>query len=91
MRRHAFSPPCSASFECRGLNMPNRIIMAAMGNNLSDSHGTLTERSLAYYLARVRGEAGLIITEAIPVSLAARHGRGVCAFLSPSTRRNYNG
>lgn len=62
--------------------MPNRILMAAMGNNLSDAQGTLSARSLEYYLARVRGGVGMIITEAVPVSLTARHRAScLCLFL----------
>ncbi|MEW5911832.1 MAG: FAD-dependent oxidoreductase [Thermodesulfobacteriota bacterium] len=75
-------PTLFSPFQLKGLVMPNRILMAAMGNNLSDAQGLLTRRSLEYYLARARGGVGMIITEAVPVSLTARHrASGLCLFL----------
>ncbi|MBM4329616.1 MAG: FAD-dependent oxidoreductase [Deltaproteobacteria bacterium] len=71
-----FSP-----FTIGSLRLKNRILMAAMGNNFSHPQGTVSDRAIAYYTERARGEAGLIITEASPVSLSGRHrGRGLCAY-----------
>jgi len=71
-----FSP-----FTIGGLRLKNRILMAAMGNNFSDPQGTVSNRAIAYYAQRARGGAGLIITEASPVSPSGKHRRrGLCAF-----------
>lgn len=71
-----FSP-----FSIGNLRLKNRILMAAMGNNFSHPQGTVSDRAIAYYAERARGGAGLIITEASPVSLAGRHrGRSLCAY-----------
>ena len=45
------------------LKLPNRLIMAAMGNGLASPEGEVTEKLLDYYLARARGGVGLIITQ----------------------------
>jgi len=71
-----FSP-----FSIGDLRLRNRILMAAMGNNLSHPGGMVSDRAIAYYTERARGGVGLIITEASPVSLSGRHrGRGLCAY-----------
>ncbi len=44
-----------------GLTLRNRIVMAGMGTNLGESDGTCSERIQAYYEARAKGGAGLII------------------------------
>ncbi|MEP4147349.1 MAG: FAD-dependent oxidoreductase [Halioglobus sp.] len=44
-----------------GLNLRNRIVMSPMGSNLSEADGHCTERIQAYYEARARGGAGMII------------------------------
>jgi 2,4-dienoyl-CoA reductase-like NADH-dependent reductase (Old Yellow Enzyme family)/thioredoxin reductase len=69
------------SFEVRNLVIPNRILMAAMGNNLSGADGIVTPRTRAYYLERAKGGVGMIITEAVAVNLAGRHRVGsLCLF-----------
>jgi 2,4-dienoyl-CoA reductase-like NADH-dependent reductase (Old Yellow Enzyme family)/thioredoxin reductase len=71
-----FSP-----FPVANLRLKNRILMAAMGNNFSHGDGTVSDRAIAYYAARARGGAGLIITETSPVNLSGRHRtRGICAY-----------
>jgi len=45
------------------LELRNRIAMAPMGVELGDEHGAVTEGVIAYYEARARGGAGLLITE----------------------------
>ncbi len=69
------------SFKVRNLVIPNRILMAAMGNNLSGADGIVTSRARAYYLERARGGVGMIITEAVAVNLTGRHRAGsLCLF-----------
>ena len=63
-------------FKIKDLVIPNRILMAAMGNNLSGAQGVVTPRTMAYYLERARGGVGMIITEAVAVSIAGRHRAG---------------
>ena len=46
-----------------GLEIRNRIAMAPMGVELGDAEGAVTEGVIAYYEARARGGAGLLITE----------------------------
>ena len=43
------------------LQLRNRIIMSPMGSNLSEEDGHCSERIQAYYEARARGGAGMII------------------------------
>ncbi|UCG05612.1 MAG: FAD-dependent oxidoreductase [Desulfobacterales bacterium] len=69
------------SFKVRNLVIPNRILMAPMGNNLSGADGIVTPRTRAYYLERARGGVGMIITEAVAVNLTGRHRAGsLCLF-----------
>lgn len=51
-----------------GLTIPNRVVMPAMGVNLASADGTATDDIIAFYEARARGGAGLIITEVTRVS-----------------------
>ncbi|MEZ5501886.1 MAG: NADH:flavin oxidoreductase [Halioglobus sp.] len=46
-----------------GLALRNRIVMAAMGTNFAAADGHCTERLIAYYEARARGGAGLLVLE----------------------------
>lgn len=41
----------------------NRVIMTAMGVDVSDHDGTVNEKTVAYYQERAKGGVGLIITE----------------------------
>lgn len=50
------------------LTIPNRVVMPAMGVNLASADGTATDGIIAFYEARARGGAGLIITEVTRVS-----------------------
>jgi 2,4-dienoyl-CoA reductase (NADPH2) len=45
------------------LALRNRIVMAAMGTNFAAPDGHCTERLIAYYEARARGGAGLLVLE----------------------------
>ncbi len=51
------------AFKVKELILPNRIVMAPMGNNFSGLEGIVTPRTTAYYLERARGGVGMIITE----------------------------
>ncbi|MDE0952246.1 MAG: FAD-dependent oxidoreductase [Halioglobus sp.] len=46
-----------------GLALRNRIVLAAMGTNFAGTDGHCTERLIAYYEARAKGGAGLLVLE----------------------------
>ncbi|MFC2006496.1 FAD-dependent oxidoreductase [Chloroflexota bacterium] len=46
------------------LSVKNRIVMAAMRNRLIEPDGRLSQQGIDYYVARVKGGTGLIITTA---------------------------
>ena len=50
------------------LRLKNRLIMPAMGTQLADAEGRVTERLLNYYRARARGGVGLIIPQCASIS-----------------------
>ncbi len=56
--RHLLSPGRIAGIELR-----NRIVMAAMGTNFAAADGHCSEQLIAYYETRARGGAGLIVLE----------------------------
>lgn len=56
-----------------GLNIRNRIVMAALNNNFSTEEGMANDRILSFLEERARGGAGLIVSEATPVSWSGRH------------------
>ena len=55
---HLFSP-----IRIKEMEIPNRIVMPAMGTNLGNPDGTVSEANLAFMKRRAKGGAGLIITE----------------------------
>src|SRR4051794_27105095 len=55
--------------------IPNRIIMPPMTTRGSDAEGNVTEQTVAYYMARVRGGVGLITVEMASPEKAGRHRR----------------
>src|SRR5246500_949969 len=57
------------------VTIPNRIVMPPMTTRTSDEEGHVTEASLAYYMARVRGGTGLITVEMASPEKAGRHRR----------------
>ncbi len=57
------------------VTIPNRIVMTAMGVDVSAPDGSVTERTVAYYTARAKGGVGLIVTEYCRVNEAD----GACA------------
>lgn len=56
------------------MTVPNRFVVAPMGNNFANTDGTMSERSLAYYRERALGGFGLITFEATVVSPTAKGG-----------------
>jgi 2,4-dienoyl-CoA reductase-like NADH-dependent reductase (Old Yellow Enzyme family)/thioredoxin reductase len=50
------------------LRLKNRLIMAAMGNSLSDDQGNVTEAMVDYYRVRAAGGVGMVITQFASVS-----------------------
>ena len=51
----------------------NRIVMPPMTTRLSGEQGHVTDDTIAYYMARVRGGVGLITVEMASPSRAGRH------------------
>jgi 2,4-dienoyl-CoA reductase-like NADH-dependent reductase (Old Yellow Enzyme family)/NADPH-dependent 2,4-dienoyl-CoA reductase/sulfur reductase-like enzyme len=64
--RHLLAPGRIA-----GLELKNRIILAAMGSNFANADGTCGERIQAYYEERARGGTGLLIMETSTVAWPA--------------------
>ena len=57
------------------VEIPNRIVMPAMTTRTADEDGTVTDDTIAYYLARARGGVGLITVEMASPEKAGRHRR----------------
>jgi dimethylglycine catabolism A len=57
------------------VEIKNRIIMAPMTTRLADADGFVTDSSVDYYLARVRGGVGLVTVEMASPTRAGRHRR----------------
>src|SRR5258707_1768309 len=55
--------------------IPNRIVMPPMTTRGSDEEGNVTNQTIAYYMARVRGGVGLITVEMASPEKAGRHRR----------------
>jgi 2,4-dienoyl-CoA reductase-like NADH-dependent reductase (Old Yellow Enzyme family) len=55
--------------------IPNRIVMPPMTTRGSDEEGNVTDQTVAYYMARVRGGTGLITVEMASPEKAGRHRR----------------
>jgi dimethylglycine catabolism A len=58
-----------------GVEIKNRIIMPPMTTRLSDDEGHVTDDTIAYYMARVRGGVGMITVEMAAPERAGRHRR----------------
>ncbi len=57
------------------VEIKNRIVMPPMTTRTADAEGFVTDDTVAYYMARVRGGVGLITVEmASPKKLAATAG-----------------
>jgi dimethylglycine catabolism A len=57
------------------VEIKNRIVMPPMTTRLSDDEGYVTEHTINYYMARVRGGTGLITVEMASPTRAGRHRR----------------
>jgi dimethylglycine catabolism A len=57
------------------VEIKNRIVMPPMTTRTADDEGFITEDSIAYYTARVRGGTGLITVEMASPEKAGRHRR----------------
>jgi 2,4-dienoyl-CoA reductase-like NADH-dependent reductase (Old Yellow Enzyme family) len=57
------------------VEIPNRIVMPPMTTRGSDEEGHVTDQTVAYYMARVRGGTGLITVEMASPEKAGRHRR----------------
>ncbi len=57
------------------VEIKNRIVMPPMTTRLSDEDGFVTEHTINYYMARVRGGTGLITVEMASPTRAGRHRR----------------
>ncbi len=55
------------------IEIRNRIVMPAMTTRLADAEGNVTDDTVAYYMARVRGGVGLITVEMASPTRAGRH------------------
>src|SRR6266550_173524 len=57
------------------VEIPNRIVMPPMTTRTADAEGTVTDDTIAYYMARVRGGVGLITVEMASPKNAGLHPR----------------
>jgi len=57
------------------VEIKNRIVMPPMTTRTADEEGLVTDDSIAYYMARVRGGTGLITVEMASPEKAGRHRR----------------
>jgi 2,4-dienoyl-CoA reductase-like NADH-dependent reductase (Old Yellow Enzyme family) len=57
------------------VEIKNRIVMPPMTTRTADAEGFVTDDSIAYYLARVRGGTGLITVEMASPEKCGRHRR----------------
>ena len=55
------------------VEIKNRIVMPSMTTRLADDEGHVTDDSIAYYMARVRGGVGLITIEMASPERVGRH------------------
>src|SRR3954453_2819328 len=57
------------------LELKNRIVMPPMTTRTADADGFVTDATIAYYMARVRGGVGLITAQMAAPERAGRHRR----------------
>ena len=60
---HLFSP-----YTIRDVEIKNRLVVPAMGTNLGNADGTVSQRLIDYYAARAKGGFGLIVVEGVAVN-----------------------
>ena len=74
-------PTLFSPVQIGSVTVPNRFVVPPMGNNLANTDGTLSDRSLSYYQARAKGGFGLITIESTVVYREAKGGpRKPCLF-----------
>lgn len=61
--RHLLSP-----FMLKGIEIRNRLVVPAMGTNLGNADGSVSQRLIDYYHARAKGGFGLIVVEGVAVN-----------------------
>ncbi len=60
--------PCSVS----GMELRNRIVLAAMGTNYASAEGFVTERHLGFYEERAKGGVGTVIVGCAAIHLTGK-------------------
>lgn len=60
---HLLSP-----YTIKGVEIKNRLVVPAMGTNLGNADGTVSQRLIDYYTARAKGGFGLIVVEGVAVN-----------------------
>src|SRR5262249_13064548 len=68
-----FTNPLLIPGRIGAVELPNRIVMPPMTTRLSDEEGHVTDATIAYYMARVRGGVGMITVEMASPARAGRH------------------
>lgn len=82
-------PTMFSPVQIGSVTVPNRFVVPPMGNNLANTDGSLSDRSLSYYEARAKGGFGLITIESTVVYEQAKGGpRKPCLF-SDSTVESF--
>ena len=78
-------PTMFSPVQIGSVTVPNRFVVPPMGNNLANTDGSLSDRSLSYYEARAKGGFGLITIESTVVYEQAKGGpRKPCLFSDSS-------
>ena len=82
-------PTMFSPVQIGSVTVPNRFVVPPMGNNLANTDGSLSDRSLSYYEARAKGGFGLITIGSTVVYEQAKGGpRKPCLF-SDSTVESF--
>ncbi|CAN5749350.1 FAD-dependent oxidoreductase [soil metagenome] len=68
MTEEASYPHLTAPGAIGPLVLRNRMVLCPMGDNLAEADGTISERQLAYYEARARGGAALLLVGSTAIS-----------------------
>lgn len=89
MRENSIQNPAWRPGTIGTLEISNRIVMTAMGTDLAEGDGIAGPRLAAYYAARARGGAGLIMTGAAAVSYP--YGQLIPGGLAISEERHVDG
>lgn len=55
-------------YTIKGVEIKNRLVVPAMGTNLGNRDGTVSQRLIDYYTARAKGGFGLIVVEGVAVN-----------------------